>query len=241
MNLRCESDVIHRVADRVCREVGTVDAYVPGRREIAKLAQRRTIRRSAMAMFLDRGFDAVSTTEVAEAAGVSPATVFNYFATKEDLFFGQVDELEADLIALVASCPVGESLIDALRDHVVYELTAGRVHTNPGLVAPFHAQVAGSRHLQAREAELYQRRELVLAAALTEALNCRRNPMPARIAAAMYIAAERLIAAELRQRLTRSNPRRALTELGPFVDTVFEYVRRAVGDLPAAKARPIRR
>ncbi len=130
-----------------------------------------------MTLFLDRGFDAVTTTQVAAAAGVSPATLFNYFATKEDLFFGQVDELEAALVEVVASCPVGESLMDALRDHVMYELTAGRAYTDPAAVAPFHHQVAHSQQLQAREAELYQRRELVLAAALTDALDCRKNPI----------------------------------------------------------------
>jgi AcrR family transcriptional regulator len=215
-------------------EDGDVDTQPLGRREAAKLSQRRAIRRAAMTLFLQGGFDAVTTTQVAEEAGVSPATLFNYFATKEDLFFGQVEELEAALVEVVASCPVGESLMDALRNHVVYELTAGRAYTDPAAVAPFHHQVAHSRQLQDREAELYRRRELVLAAALTAALDCRNNPMPARIAAAQYIAAERLIAAELRQLLSRSTPRRALKELGPFVDTVFDFIRTGTGDLPAA-------
>ena len=207
-----------------------------GRREAAKLAQRATIRRTAMALFLERGFDAVTTTQVAEAAGVAPATLFNYFAKKEDLFFGQVEELEAALVEVVASCPAGESVMSALRNHVVYELTAGRAYSAPAKVAPFHRQVAQSRQLQDCEADIYQRRELVLAAALIDALDCAENPMPARMAAALYIAAERLVAAELRDRLTRSTPRRVLNELGPFVDTVFDLIREGVGDLPAAAA-----
>jgi AcrR family transcriptional regulator len=219
-------------------EDGEVDRQPLGRREAAKLAQRQRIRRAAMALFLDRGFDAVTTTQVAEAAGVAPATLFNYFAKKEDLFFGQVDELEAALVEVVASCPAGESLMTALRNHVVYELTAGRAYTAPAKVAPFHKQVAQSRQLQDCEADIYQRRELVLAAALTDALDCAQNPMPARIAAALYVAAQRLIAAELRHRLTRQAPRRALEELDPFIDTVFDLIRGGVGDLPAAPVSP---
>jgi AcrR family transcriptional regulator len=191
-----------------------------------------------MTLFIHRGFDAVTTAQIAAVAGISPATLFNYFSTKEDLFFGQVDELEAALVKVVASCPVGASLMDVLRHHVVYELTAGRAYSDPSAVGPFHLQVAHSRRLQDREAELYQRRELVLAAALTDALDCHENSMPARIAAALYIAAERLIVAELREMLARSAPRRALKELGPFIDTTFEYLRRCVGDLPAATTTP---
>jgi len=212
-----------------------VDAQPAGRRAAAKQAQRGSIRRAAMGLFLEHGYDAVTTGQIAEAADVSPATVFNYFATKEDLFFGQVDELEAALVEVVRACPVGGSMLVALRGHVVYELTAGRAYTDPAAVAPFHHQVAHSPHLQAREAELYRRRELVLADALIDALGCQRDPLPARVAAGLYIAAERIIAAELRERLTRLSARRALRDLGPFVDAVFAQLRQGIGDLPVAR------
>jgi len=39
---------------------------------------------SALALFLERGFDHVSINEIAGAAGVSKMTVFNYFPAKED-------------------------------------------------------------------------------------------------------------------------------------------------------------
>ena len=41
-----------------------------------------------MRLFLERSFDQVTIAEIAEAADVSVNTVFNYFPTKEDLFFG---------------------------------------------------------------------------------------------------------------------------------------------------------
>ena len=41
-------------------------------------------------MFVERGFDNVTVTEIAEAAGVSKVTVFNYFPRKEDIFFDRV-------------------------------------------------------------------------------------------------------------------------------------------------------
>jgi AcrR family transcriptional regulator len=190
-----------------------------------------------MTLFLEHGFDTVTTTQIATTAGVSPATLFNYFATKEDLFFGQVAELEADLVEVVRSCPAGASIMAALRGHVVYELTAGRAYTDPAAVAPFHHQVANSQQLQNREAEIYRHREVVLVAALTEALACQSDPTPARLVAALYIAAERLIAGELRRRLIQTSPRRALSTIDPFIDTVFDALRVGVGDVRAVQHR----
>jgi hypothetical protein len=81
----------------------------------------------------------------------------------------------------------------------------------------------------------------VLADALIEALDGRADPLPARVAAALYIAAERLIAAELRERLTRVSARRALRELGPFVEAVFAQLRHGVGNLTVANGPAVGR
>lgn len=204
---------------------------VPGRRELNKRRTRRTIRRSAMALFARHGFDGVTTAQVADAAGVSPATVFNYFATKEDLFFGQVEELERRLAELVASVPPGGSILTALQGHVVYELTAGRAYTDPHAVSSFHAMLAASPTLRAREAEIYERRAAVLTQALVDA---GQEPLAARVAARQFIAAEQLIAAELRARLAgASPPGRVLRDLEGFLERVFRMVRTGVGDLPS--------
>ena len=41
-----------------------------------------------MRLFLENGYENVTIAQIAEAADVSVNTVFNYFPTKEDLFFG---------------------------------------------------------------------------------------------------------------------------------------------------------
>ena len=48
-------------------------------------------------MFLERGFDNVKITEVAEACGVSEKTVYNYFLTKESLVLDQEEEMSEDI------------------------------------------------------------------------------------------------------------------------------------------------
>src|SRR5215813_13296773 len=41
-----------------------------------------------MELFAERGFAKTTVDDIAEAAGVSRATVFAYFATKEEIVFG---------------------------------------------------------------------------------------------------------------------------------------------------------
>jgi AcrR family transcriptional regulator len=68
-----------------------------GLRERKKRQTRQYISDVATGLFLERGFEAVTVAEVAEAANVSVNTVYNYFPAKEDLFLdrsrGVVDQL----------------------------------------------------------------------------------------------------------------------------------------------------
>ncbi|MGX1881307.1 TetR/AcrR family transcriptional regulator [Streptomyces sp. NPDC055287] len=70
---------------------------VEGLRERKKRQTRQHISDVATGLFLERGFDAVTIAEIAQAADVSVNTVYNYFPAKEDLFFdrstGIVDRL----------------------------------------------------------------------------------------------------------------------------------------------------
>ena len=48
-------------------------------------------------MFMERGFNAVRVTDIAEACGVSEKTVFNYFPTKESLILDRLESTVASL------------------------------------------------------------------------------------------------------------------------------------------------
>lgn len=93
----------------------------PGLRERKKLQTRQAIRRAAHRLFAERGYDATPVERIAEAADVSPSTVFRYFPTKEDIVLadGRHAVLEAGLRARPADEPVVESMrqitVEALR------------------------------------------------------------------------------------------------------------------------------
>src|ERR1700712_6021670 len=123
-----------------------------------------------MSLFFERGYDSVTVADVARLAGVSVATVFNYYDTKEDLFFDEVDPLQAALAAAVRNCPPGASVLLALQDQVVYQLTAGRTEADAEEVVRFHAAIVDSAELQRREQHIQLSRRQVLTQALAEVL-----------------------------------------------------------------------
>ena len=66
----------------------------PGLRERKKTQTRELISDTARDLFAESGFDRVTVAEIARRADVSEATVFNYFPTKEDLFYSRLEAFE---------------------------------------------------------------------------------------------------------------------------------------------------
>jgi AcrR family transcriptional regulator len=97
----------------------------PGLRARKKAEMRRAISDTATHLFMERGFEAVTVADVAEAAEVSIKTVFNYFGSKEDLFFDREAEVHDGLIAALASRDEGVSLLRALRGRLTGGMIAG--------------------------------------------------------------------------------------------------------------------
>jgi AcrR family transcriptional regulator len=69
----------------------------------------------AFNVFAERGFDAVTATEVAEAAGISRASFFRYFESKEDAVFVAQEEVGAKIAGRLRERPAGEDAWSALR------------------------------------------------------------------------------------------------------------------------------
>jgi AcrR family transcriptional regulator len=93
----------------------------PGLRERKKQQTRQLIADTARRLFAERGFEGVTVAEVARRADVSEATVFNYFPTKEDLFYSGLEEFEEKLLAAVRDRKPGMSVLAAFRDFMLVE------------------------------------------------------------------------------------------------------------------------
>ncbi|WP_329138226.1 TetR/AcrR family transcriptional regulator [Streptomyces sp. NBC_00670] len=108
-----------------------------GLRERKKRQTRQYISDVATGLFVERGFDAVTVAEVAEAADVSVNTVYNYFPAKEDLFLDRSAGMVDRLSRWVRGRGRGESAVGAvlreLREEV--EAVSPRVGLLPGYAA----------------------------------------------------------------------------------------------------------
>ena len=90
---------------------------VPGRRERKKAATHAALASAARRLFLERGFDAVTVAEIADAADTAVSTLFVHFpGGKEALLLGEGAEREAALTAAVRHRADGTSILRALRD-----------------------------------------------------------------------------------------------------------------------------
>ncbi len=62
-----------------------------------RVSTRQQILAAGLRLFIERGYDATTVEDIADAAGLSPATVFRYFGTKEALLFANHEQEEQDL------------------------------------------------------------------------------------------------------------------------------------------------
>jgi AcrR family transcriptional regulator len=86
-----------------------------GLRERKKAATRQAISDVATRLFEERGFEPVTVAEIAETADVSVKTVFNYFGSKEELFFDREDELLEGMVRRLRERGPGASATEAMR------------------------------------------------------------------------------------------------------------------------------
>jgi AcrR family transcriptional regulator len=95
-----------------------------GLRERKKRQTRQYISDVATGLFLERGFDAVTIAEIADAADVSVNTVYNYFPAKEDLFLDRTQGVVFRLARWVRGREKGESAAAAVLRELREELEA---------------------------------------------------------------------------------------------------------------------
>ena len=84
-----------------------------GLRERKKERTREAIQREALRLIATRGYEAMTCEQIAAAAEVSPATLFRYFATKEDIVLQ--DGYDPLIAEAVRTRPAHEAPLTAVR------------------------------------------------------------------------------------------------------------------------------
>jgi AcrR family transcriptional regulator len=141
-----------------------------GLRERKKQRTKELIAATARDLFIERGFEAVTVAEIARAAEVSEATVFNYFPTKEDLLYSRLEAFEEELVSAVRERQTGESVLAAFGRflRVPRGLLASEDPDVVEQLAAIVRVIAESPALLAREQQIYARYTGSLAAVLAE-------------------------------------------------------------------------
>jgi len=198
-----------------------------GLRETKKLATRQQIADVAMRFFAERGFDRVTVAEVAAAAGVSEKTVYNYFPTKEDLFYDEVPERARALAAAIRERPPGESVVVALRRLQVAQCER---LCSPGF-ATFARVIEDSPALQAKELEIMSLFARAAADALVEEGVDARD---ARVAAGLLVSVHRQFFRTARaQALAGRHGPAAVRRLRSDLERAYALLEHGLGGLEA--------
>lgn len=183
-----------------------------GLRERKKHQTRQQIWESARQLFEERGFEDVTVAEVARAADVSEVTVFNYFPTKEDLFFGGMQFFEERLIEAVRSRPRGESVLKAFRRALLDGADGLAARPRQDAILKAAKVVSASPSLVHRERDIVERYTKQLADLLASESNAAADDVVPIAAAVALMGAHRALVDYVRKRVLRGVRGVRLTE-----------------------------
>jgi AcrR family transcriptional regulator len=163
-------------------------ASVTGLRARKRQQTRERLTRAAMALFLERGFEATTLDDIAAAADISRRSFFHYFESKEDVVFAWQEESTAALIAAVAARPANESMLAAAENAI----SAMVRQLEPNEAMAMAQLKRDNPALQARDQVKYEKLERALAEALGKRAGHRSEKLGARLVAMIATGAMRI-------------------------------------------------
>jgi AcrR family transcriptional regulator len=205
-----------------------------GLRERKKQQTRQLLEQTARRLFAERGFEQVSVVEIARAADVSEATVYNYFPTKEDLVYGRMQTFEDELLHAIRSRPTGEPVLAAFSRFILElrGLLAAKDPTAAEELASISRMIAGSPSLLAREAHILARYTDSLAALIADETDASPDDPRPWITANALISVHRAVLAFVRRRVLAGHHR--LPDLARDVrshgETALALLAEGIGD-----------
>ncbi|MFD5921123.1 TetR/AcrR family transcriptional regulator [Kitasatospora sp. NPDC058201] len=193
-----------------------------GLRARKKARTRDAIADASISLFLERGFDRVSVSDIAAAVEISKPTLFRYFPTKEDLVLHRFADHQGEAARVVRDRGSGIEPVPALHRHFRagldrFDPVTG-LNDHPEVVA-FHRLVFTTPSLAARLTRYQLEDEEALADALGEGIR-------ARLCAAQVLAVQRVLARTNWQKIADGRAARDVhTEAMADADQAFEHLR----------------
>ena len=202
-----------------------------GLRERKKQQTRQQIFDAAQRLFAKRGFDSVTVAEVGRAADVSQVTVFNYFPTKEDLFYGGMQFFEEQLIEAVRSRARGEPALGAFRRRLLEGADNLAAKERVDAIRRAAQAISTSPALVARERDIVDRYTRQLAAVLAEETGAAPDDAEPLAAAGALMVVHRMLVDHIRKRVLAGS--RGSDLVGDFrthARKAFRRLDRGLGD-----------
>jgi len=212
-----------------------------GLRERKKQQTRELIADAARRLFADRGFDAVTVAQIARAANVSEVTVFNYFSTKEDLFYGGMQFFEEKLLDTVRERAPGESVLEAFRRPVLDGFKRLAADERARMITTAGKLISASPALEAHEREIVARYTRQLAEQLAEEAGAKPGDVETMGVASALMGVQRALVSYVRssilagrrgEKLVADARSQAVRGFGRLEKGLADYGRK-----PAAKSR----
>jgi AcrR family transcriptional regulator len=210
-----------------------------GLRELKKQRTRELIAETARRLFAERGFDAVSVAEIARIAEVSEKTVFNYFPTKEDLFYSRLEAFEEELLTAIRERGPGESVLAAFRRYLlrqrgVFDLKDDEATNQLRSVTRV---ITESPALLARERQVFARYTESLAALIADEVGSAPDDVEPRAAANALLGVHRALIDFVRRRtLAGARSQQIAREVRVQAKRAFARLEGGLGDY-AVKGR----
>ncbi|MBX6766434.1 MAG: TetR family transcriptional regulator [Actinomadura rubrobrunea] len=216
--------------------VRSADTEPVGRRERKKRRTREALVDAAFRLFAEKGFDATTVDEIAEAVDVSPRTFFRYFASKEDVALTFQEEQHDVIMRMAAERLADEPLLTALRRVAVEATRAaerGDLGFDPERFRCMLDLTAASPTLMAGSLELAQKKQAELTRLVAERMGTDpKADLRPHVVAAAAACAFRAATEAMR------SPRMGYARLSDAVDDAFAILEQGLNFAPERPPHP---
>jgi len=209
----------------------------PGLRERKKQRTRQLIADTARRLFAERGFEAVTVAEVARAAEVAEKTVFNYFPTKEDLFYSRLEAFQEEILSAVRTRKPGQTVLAAFRAFLLQPRGAFDLEASGGdeeatrQLQTMSRVITASPALLARERQVYDQYATALATLIADETGSPGAEVTARAVASALLGAHRALLAYSRERTLAGAPAsQVASEVRAQAEQAFAQLEHGLGD-----------